>query len=355
MVLDELLEQAKAHREGGNTPLQGLQERIRGGESTGDPCHDFAITQVGELEPGKWTERFRGVYDQLAASKGKLVVVLHEVGHDGSDGLRLGSSNLTEAAFIGFLKENGELSFDHEGCEIVLPTDGYVQINGFETGLGKGRFDTSDAEAFSRSYIKVEGMVERDGPIRVHGVYLKYLDSNIITHDHIGGFMGTGPAKLSGEALTILTGDSAVLYFVNKDRRDAIMRTEWLARVRAVKSGEALEDQRLEPNHFDLTYLTICDMLGRDDAPLYSMFKAEEDKRYNEEFEEINKVLGRYPLIAERGTIVRNLEAAVRRGMHTQPSIIELHPGVNIDFPVYLKALCKRYEVDIPESKFYFT
>lgn len=327
----ELDKKSSATRSEAYEKLKALQERIREGkEFTGDKIKDFVIGGIGSISE-KTAKPYRELDVRLKGKIGDQILVVRKEEEENlimrlslfGDGLMPRMDSFREVRTtleLGVLSAKS-LNFDIiKGC-MLLPTDNYVK----------------------RSYRK-DGWKLIEGPINIW--WVKFMQKDEKVHDPFS-LEESDSCKLS-----IRIGDEVERYFKRPLRE------------------------------LDTTYVDALNLLG---AKSPEEFKKQYDKSlYDEKVSVVNRLWGltesetklgkkivsisdaakidyspldksdiffcsgkeREELIEIKGQIKRNLERAVKLGMHKEKMELRGNmPGVTIDVPEYISKMCTVYMV----------
>lgn len=310
-IEEDLREIQKVERDGESAEERALRmrqeivDRIRNGESTGDTIHDFVLVSYGG-NASKQTELPYKKLDHKVHENidGQVLVVQQRESIHGCPGIS--ASRTIDPSFIGvniILRLGiitGPLKF-RVGEEITVPTEKYATRYKEQEKwyLEKGSITLSmfDLAGFGRTIEKRRKPMSND----------------------ICDFLDTDTFK---SALNIYVGAEVEEYF-RKYQRPLFRRNQ---------------------KQLNLSYVDALQLLGEEVPKDFK--EAYDKKRYDDCVSHITRIEK-----ASTDEMMRcRLLEALDLGLHVCDVKYEQRPGITIDVPVYVTALCKQYGIDVPKK-----
>lgn len=225
--------------------------------------------------------------------------------------------------YLGTLSSGLDMSNEFE---VVIPVGKYVQKSDNSFGVDGWELVTGDIK------IRVFEML-----VLVMAKGLKFSPTRDISELE--------------RSITIFAGDDVEKYFVEKGRAD-----EYVDCIRVLGNQP--------PEHLVDGYNSRKAQMKKD-LVLTIETLAEEHRKLNERVDKVRKMKGNSDFIEDdadvffatfgenqrikriEGDVRRMLQSAVGFGMHAEQSRFELKPGIEVNVPVYVSDMCKRYGVKI--------
>ena len=304
MTLEEDLQKALEAKDKGNQEVVAVQERIKNGESLGNPIKDYLYVGYGTTDFPVVEQKLQELSDKVNVHNGQQVMVLYLKNKLVDEGGCFSGPEYNQEIVgrqLGVLK--GELKFDLESLEIILPTEMYVQ-------KGEEPFFFDLREGTWKG---------KEGGITIPGYH----------------FESSYPF-FEGERLPapeLFFGDEVELYFSTSGSS--------FKQYLSSRSEECFKRELLEGTFpVNAEYLTAATMLG---VEVPARFKRKYDLQIN--YQKI-KVLH---AIHQGKVNSRIIKQALDLGLHQEEKTLQPEPGITINVPEYLQAQCDKYEIKIPE------
>jgi hypothetical protein len=306
----KLDQQTAAQHEDIRTQFSVLQQRIKNGESTGDPIKDFVLVYYGVHEE---TEKIiRGIFQKTEQAIGKPILTIYKQEHMN------GCTGMGNPDSISPYHFSIETTYRLGILGQPLRPDTASQLLIFPTGK----------QAIKRDY----GMWKlHEGDIAISTWEFHYLGNKVERR------MGhTDPNHLDyHHGLSIFIGDEVEQYFRNPHGDLSLELEEFKAQIHG--------------KWIDPSYAEVLHLLGQK---VPEEFEVKLEERTTREKQEVIDALLNNTGVSEESevrSIKKRLERALELGMHTEDRTIPLkYPGSNLHIPTYIKDMCKTYKVDIP-------
>ncbi|MEA3248682.1 MAG: hypothetical protein U9Q73_03185 [Nanoarchaeota archaeon] len=312
--------------------LKQLQEKIRGGDSTGDKIRDFVIANLGTLSP-EAEEPYRETEARLKNRAGSQILVVKQ-----SESIQ-GCPGITPPAYIdprfigvdtklklGILTSGLEL--DIKEGSIILPTDKhaikYDRYSRSKWKLKEGPISLNWYEFANLGKEVHRRMTPLSNDLSAHFEHGLTLHLEEEVEKYFGGDRHLDTSYV--EALNLL-GHEAPERFIKKYDGE-VYRT----RVGVINKLEELTSREAKLNY-----------------EIRSIYGSMEDEDYAGvvSIRPIMK-LKEMKLKETREGIQRYLKQGIELGMHRGDLKIEQKPGMEINVPAYISGMCGKYQVEIP-------
>ena len=359
--------------------LEGVKERLRNGDSSGDPVRDYLIV-CGRLGDDSFESRVRLLRDDIASHVGEQVLL-----YGCNDGLSAYSSDprdrslhewlrlgvIKSESFFGLSGSLKDVRNPHGGPSLVIPMDGYAWEGHSFLGYRQSVIDWTFQE----------------GNMPLADVDISRLDNPVMNSSQFSHSRNL-ERHVNVHGTRLLVGNELVeMYF-------RIPKNQVWDLVCKRKNG-LLDDERLKEvledcARLDLSYIQALDLLGvsppkdfryafdardlslrvnlmNDLEHLTNTAMTDSDVKavygaaaYGSSWDDgaIVPVVGssdKGVSLKSRGftndtNIITALKDALKLSMHTKPWELKPKPGVTINVPEYIRGLCNMYGVTIPAS-----
>jgi hypothetical protein len=143
--------------------------------------------------------------------------------------------------------------------------------------------------------------------------------------------------------LEVIAGDlSVACYFTHHQEEFNMIQQQR-------KEGKLTEDnvKQLLRSHYLIhpLYVLALKQLGIEPLP--------ELQHQTQEYKDILVLelvkIGNWAVLDGKRKIPKEFDMALKLGMHKEPHVLDQGNGITIDIPVYIRSLCEKYKVQIPE------
>ena len=318
--------------------LKQLQEKIKGGESTGDTIKDFVIANLGTLSPDA-EKPYRETEVRLKNNVGNHVLsVRQSESIHGCPGII--PPSYIDPMFIGLDTElrlgvlTSGLELDIGKGEIIFPTEKYAR-----------KFD---------KYSESEWQL-KEGPISF-GWY-KFMDLGKKIQRKmlsVRSDLSNLPGMHFGSGLMLYLGEEVKQYFGG----DRYLDTSY---VEALNLLGHESPERFRKKYDEEVYQTrlgvinkLEELTGREsklNAEIESIYASTKCSGLMMDVNEAKVVSmkSRMKLEKTREEIQGYLKRGIELGMHKENLKIEQKPGMEINVPVYIFGMCEEYNVGFPK------
>lgn len=284
-----------------NKAFSQLKEKVKQGETTGDPIRDFVIVYHNTLANEDLEKPYRELAERAQAGQPVMLVERSKGGRTDALGGRF-MPRIDIDWKLGILAAG--LEFDIKKGNIIFPMEKYVSL-------------------WDREFSRMEWSLA-DGPISMGYFEIIFLGKNI---GEPLGIPGIGPLE-----------NSLHIYF-----------------------GKEVEQQFMCNGKPDTSYVQALKLLGHEAPEAFMKQYAEERQQQKmavlTRLEDLAKkrtavdMKNGWQAGNERKHIIQDirqcLTEAVGLGMHNEKFKYSPRSGVEVDVPAYITALCGKYRVEI--------
>jgi hypothetical protein len=321
--------------------LKRLQEKIRGGDSTGDKIRDFVIANLRTLSP-EAEKPYRETEARLKNGVGSQILVVNQ-----SESIH-GCPGIVAPAYINpmFIGIDTELKLgvltsglelDVKEGNIILPTDKhaikYDRYSRSKWKLEEGPISFSWYEFANLGKEVQRRMTPMPNDLSAHfehGLTL-HLREEVEQYFGVNRHLDTSYV----EALNLLGHEAPERFRKKYDEEVYQTRVGVINKLEELTGREAKLNSEIESIYGSMKHG------GFMRGGALTMVEDEDDAR-------VVSMGPRMKLKETREEIQRYLKQGIELCMHTGNLKIEQKPGMEINVPAYISGMCEKYQVEIP-------
>ncbi len=338
----ELSNESSSARSRAFEKLKQLQEKVKGGESTGDRIKNFVIVNLGSLSPDA-EKPYRETEARCRECVGsQILVVKQNESIHGCPGIV--PPQYIDPMFIGINTElilgvlTSGLELDIGGGKIIFPTDRHARkYDKYSRGkweLEEGPISISwyDFANLGKEVHRRRTPMPSDLSARFeHGLML-HLGEEVEQY-----FGGSGRLDTSYvEALNLLGREAPERFRKKHDKGVYQAKVGVINKLEELTRREARLNSEIESIYNSMRHG------GFERGGAFTMVRDADDVR-------VVSMGPRMKLEGTREEIQRCLERGIELEMHKGDLRIEQKPGIEINVPAYISGMCEKYGVDIPK------